>query len=206
MLTMILGTRSILRRLPEPAEGDGKPLYLDLGQPRFIALVAGCAAVGVAISWSTVVPTSRPAWWVLSTLGVLLAAIDARTTWLPLGLTRISWLAMGLAIGITGIAAEDGWLILRAAAGAAAVAALYGLIWLITRGALGFGDVRYSPLIGAAAAADSWQLTIWAVVVGSLAGGVVGAIRLIARTPGGFPYAPSMLLGAFTACVVGWWV
>lgn len=205
-LLMILVTRPILGRLPEPADGDGKALYNDLGRPFFVASVAGCAAVGVAVSWSTVDPRGDPAWWVLSTLGLLLAAIDARTTWLPLALTRVSWLAMALAISVAGIAGADGWLILRASAGAAALGAFYGLIWWITRSGLGFGDVRYAPLVGAAAAADSWQLTGWAVVVGSLIGGIIGAIRLVARIPGSFPYAPTMVLGAFTACALRWWV
>lgn len=203
-LAMIVGIRPILRRLPEPEDGDGKALYRDLGQARFVVITAGCAAVGVALSWSTVIPHSRPEWWVLSTLGVLLAAIDARTTWLPLGLTRVSWVAMTVAIGVTGVVGADGWLVLRAVAGAAACGALYWAIWWLTRGGLGFGDVRYAPLIGAAAAVDSWPLVVRAVVVGSLAGGVVGVIRLIARATGSFPYAPAMLLGAFGACALRW--
>ena len=48
MLGMAVLTGPILRRLPEPVAGEGKPRYADLASPR---LVAGCALLaGVAIT------------------------------------------------------------------------------------------------------------------------------------------------------------
>ena len=88
--------------------------------------------------------------------------------------------------------------------GAAVAGALYFIVWLVTRGGFGFGDVRFAPLIGAAAAACSWRLLIWALALGTLVGGVNGLVRLLARRPGAFPYAPSMLAGAYLALVVDW--
>ena len=48
-------------------------------------------------------------WVVLGTVGLLLAAVDARTTWLPLRLTHAAWVLMGAAILVGGaVAGFDG--------------------------------------------------------------------------------------------------
>jgi leader peptidase (prepilin peptidase)/N-methyltransferase len=61
-------------------------------------------------------------WSVLAILGVLLAAIDARTSWLPLQLTRVAWLAMAAASLLAAFLGGDPWVAVRAAAGAAIAA------------------------------------------------------------------------------------
>jgi leader peptidase (prepilin peptidase)/N-methyltransferase len=91
---------------------------------------------------------------------------------------------------------------LRAAAGAAIAGGLYLLVWLISRGGFGFGDVRFAPLLGAAAAAESWALLWLTLLLGTVAGGLVGLARLARGRRDAFPYAPSMLAGAYAACVV----
>ncbi len=201
---MILGVRPVLARLPEPAEGDGKPLYRELGTTRFVAITSALAALGVAISWLSLGREVQPLWWVLAVFGVLLAAIDARTTWLPLLLTRFAWLAMAGATLIAAALATDRWLLPRSIGGAAASGALYLIVWLAARGGFGFGDVRFAPLIGAATAAHSATLLVWALLLGSLAGGLLGVYRLLARRSGSFAYAPSMLFGGYAACVTEW--
>ena len=57
--------------------------------------------------------------------------------------------------------------------------------------------------LGAATAAHSWSMLWSALVLGTLIGAGHGLLRLSRRRPGGFPYAPSMLAGAYLAC---WWV
>ena len=71
----------------------------------------------------------------------------------------------------------------------------------MSRGGFGFGDVRFAPLIGAAAAAHSLSLLLWALVLGSLVGAVQGLVRLARRRRAPFPYAPAMLTGAYLALV-----
>jgi leader peptidase (prepilin peptidase)/N-methyltransferase len=141
-------------------------------------------------------------WCVLSILGVLLAAIDARTSWLPLQLTRFAWLAMAVAALLTAPLGGGVWVPVRAAAGATIAGGLYLLVWLISRGGFGFGDVRFALLLGAAAAADSWALLWWTLLLGTVVGGLVGVLRLARGRREAFPYAPSMLLGAYAACLV----
>jgi leader peptidase (prepilin peptidase) / N-methyltransferase len=193
--------RPVLRRLPEPADGGGKPIYRDLGSARFVIWCGVLAGAGAAISWLSVPQYALPMWSVLAILGVLLAAIDARTSWLPLRLTRIAWLAMALA-GLLSALLGGVLVAGRAAAGAAIAGALYLFVWLISRAGFGFGDVRFAPLLGAAAAADSWTLLWLTLLLGTVVGGFVGLLQLARGRREAFPYAPSMLTGAYAACLV----
>jgi leader peptidase (prepilin peptidase)/N-methyltransferase len=194
--------RPLLRRLPEPIAGTGMPVYDDLGTTRFVFVCGALAGIAAAVSWLTVPRYVQPMWLVLAILGVLLAAIDARTSWLPLLLTRIAWLAMAVASVLAALLGGDVWLAVRSAAGAAIAGGLYLVVWLLSRGGFGFGDVRFAPLLGAAAAADSWILLWWTMLLGTVVGGLMGVLRLVQRRRNGFPYAPSMLLGAYAACLV----
>ena len=142
--------RPVLRRLPEPIPGSGKPIYRDLGTTRFVLVCGSLAGIAAAVSWLTVPRYVQPLWSVLAILGVLLAAIDARTSWLPLLLTRIAWLAMAVASVLAASLGGGVWLAARSAAGAAIAGGLYLLVWLLSRGGFGFGDVRFAPLLGAA--------------------------------------------------------
>ena len=193
--------RPLLRRLPEPVAGDGKPTYRDLGTTRFVLVCGVLAGVAAAISWLSVPRYAQPMWSVLAILGVLLAAIDARTSWLPLQLTRTAWLAMTVTAVLAASLGGGVWVVVRAAAGAAIGGGLYLLVWLLSRGGFGFGDVRFAPLLGAAAAADSWTLLWWTLLLGTVTGGLMGLLRLAQGRRDPFPYAPSMLVGAYAACL-----
>jgi leader peptidase (prepilin peptidase) / N-methyltransferase len=200
--TSALLVRPLLRRLPVPVPGDGKPIYRDLGTGRFLLVCGALAGVAAAISWLCLPRYAQPMWSVLAILGVLLAAIDARTSWLPLQLTRTAWLAMAVAAVLAASLGGGVWVAVRALAGAAIAGGLYLLVWLLSHGGFGFGDVRFAPLLGAAAAADSWTLLWWTLLLGTVAGGLIGLLRLAQGWRGAFPYAPSMLIGAYAACLV----
>lgn len=194
----------VLRALPEPAGVTEKIPYRSLLSPGFIALCGGLAALAAAITWYHVPLAAMPLWTVLSTIGILLAVIDARTTWLPLRLTQIAWILMVLG-ALAAVALGGGWsLVVRSGVGAVIAGALYFLGWLFTRGGFGFGDVRFAPLLGAAAGADSWRLLLWALFLGTAVGGVHGLVRLSRSRTGPFPYAPSMLAGVYLALAASW--
>jgi leader peptidase (prepilin peptidase)/N-methyltransferase len=200
--TSALLVRPLLRRLPVPVPGDGKPIFRDLGTARFLLVCGALAGVAAAVSWLSVPRYAQPMWSVLAILGVLLAAIDARTSWLPLQLTRTAWLAMAVAKVLAASLGGGVGVVVRALAGAAIAGGLYLLIWLLSDGGFGFGDVRFAPLLGGAAAADAWTLLWWTLLLGTVAGGLMGLLRLARGRPGAFPYAPSMLVGAYAACLV----
>ena len=62
---------------------------------------------------------------------------------------------------VGGLVGRRAGVVVRAAAGAAIGGGLYLLVWLLSRGGFGFGDVRFAPLLGAAAAAEPWTLLWW---------------------------------------------
>jgi len=198
---VLLATRAVLVRLPEPAEPDGKPLYRALATPRFVVVCTVLAALAGLVVALTVPPAAWPLWWVLAAPALVLVAVDARTTWLPLGLTHVVWAgtlgALALATLLGGVD-----VLVRAGVGAAAAALLYLGLWRLSRGGLGFGDVRLAPVLGAAGAAVGWPTLFATLLLGSLAGAVVGAVLALRGRPGAFAYGPSMLAGAFLACGV----
>jgi leader peptidase (prepilin peptidase) / N-methyltransferase len=199
-----LVARPVLRRLPEPDPADvpvdeSKTPYAALADRRF-ALGATLTALAFGVtSWTLLAPAAQPPWVVLASVGTLLALIDLRTTWLPLRLTRLGWLLMALALGLAAVLSNDLQPLLGGFLGATAAAALYWLVWAISRGGFGYGDVRFAPLVGAAAGSVSWSTLAWGLLLGTVAGGVVGIARLVRRQRGAFPYAPSMLLGCYLA-------
>ncbi len=194
--------RPVLVRLPEPQTPEGKTPYRDLATPSFVVVCAVIAAAAQGLTLLTLSAVVQPLWAVLATVGVLLAGIDARTTWLPRRLTHAAWVLMAVAVGLSAVlgASEAG--VLRTLAGAAIAGALYLLVWTVTRGGFGFGDVRFAPLLGAALASQSWTLLVWGLTFGTLLGAVHGGWRLLRRRPESFPYAPSMLAGGYLAVPV----
>lgn len=204
-LVSALAVRPLLAWLPEPTEApaDGpKVLYASLARPPFVLCCALGSAVAAAVSWTTLPPAVQPLWSVLSVGGVLLAAVDAATTWLPRRLTHVVWAAMTIA-ALVGASLAGSWaMLVRTGLGAALFGGLYLVAWLVSRGGFGFGDVRFAPLLGAAAGAVSSQLLVWCLLVGSLLGGLHGLVRLVTRRRGGFPYAPAMLGGAYVGALL----
>ena len=200
--TVLVGTRPVLRRLPEPDEPDGKPAYAALATRRLVAVCAVLAGGAAALVGLLLPAALWPLWWVLCAPALVLVAVDARTTWLPLPLTRLVQAAAvgaGLLTGLLG--GLD--VLVRAAVGGVAAGLLYLLLWRLSGRTLGFGDVRLAPVLGAAGAAAGWSTLFAALLLGSLLGAVVGLVLRARGRPGAFAYAPSMLAGAFAAVLVG---
>ena len=201
-VVVAVSVRPVLVRLPEPvgvSESDDKIAYLDLGSRRFVLTCALVAVLAQAIALVALPLSVQPLWTVLAVCGVLLAAIDARTTWLPLRLTRLGWVLMALAAAASPLLGASLTDVLRTVGGAALAGSFYFLVWLVTKGGFGFGDVRFAPLLGAATASQSWTLLVWGLMLGNIVGAVHAGGRLVARLEGGFPYAPSMLAGCYLA-------
>jgi leader peptidase (prepilin peptidase) / N-methyltransferase len=138
----------------------------------------------------------------VSSVGVLLAGIDLRSTWLPRRLSQLAWLVAGLALAVS-VALGAGWAFAaRSLAGAAVAAALYALVWALSRGGIGFGDVRFAPLVGLAAGGLGWSGLLIALTAGSVLGAVHGLARLARGRGAGFPYAPAMLAGGYVALLL----
>jgi leader peptidase (prepilin peptidase)/N-methyltransferase len=210
-----IGGRVALLRLPEPAVPDdadpdlraeytSKIAYRTLATPQFGVITGFLGAMAMIITVLAVPPPFWGCWFVLSTVAVLLAAVDALTTWLPRTITYAGWPAMAVAI-ILGLPFSDHPVpALIAILGSAAVAGLaYLLLWLVTGGrGVAFGDVRLMPLIGAVAGTMGWSGLYWSVLFGSICGALIGAVRLILRRRGAFPYAPALVAGPYAAAIL----
>jgi leader peptidase (prepilin peptidase)/N-methyltransferase len=190
------------RRLPEPSGYPEKIPYRRLGEPRYVIGCGVAAALGMTAAVWALPPFVLGPWWMLTVIGVPLAVIDAFTTWLPLTLTRAGWVVMSASVALAVGQGGGGWLLGRALIGGAAAGVTYWAIWRMSRGGLGFGDVRLAPLIGAATASASWTMLITGLFLGSVAGAAYATFRLVRRRSGPFAYAPTMMVGPYAACIM----
>ena len=82
-MTTALLVRPVLRRLPEPVPGTASRSTATSAAPVSCSSAVSLAGIAAAVSWLSLPRYAQPMWSVLAILGVLLAAIDARTSWLP---------------------------------------------------------------------------------------------------------------------------
>ena len=165
---------------PLPASPSGAAALTD-GRgtrllPAILALALGSFAIGTTE---------------FAIMGLLPEAVAELGVDLQAGGVLISMYALGVVVGAPVLAAG-------LAFGTAAL--LYLVLWRLSRGGLGFGDVRLAPVLGAAAAAVGWSTLLATLLLGSLVGAAVGVVLTLRGRPGSFAYAPSMLAGAFLAC------
>lgn len=205
VLGVAIGSVPLLRRMAEPADEDpevlaGKIPYVALARPMFAVAVGAIGGAALLVALPRVPAPAQPGWWVLSSLGVLLCCIDAVTTWLPLPPTRVLWLATTVAL-LAGRPWQHQGMLPRILIGAAATGAFFWLVWRIGRG-IGFGDVRLAPVLGAVTAAVSWEMLIWAMVLGTALGAVHGLFRLVRGRRGEFAYGPALLAGPYLALLL----
>lgn len=154
------------------------------------------AAIGMRFGWEAV-----PAYLLLAWLSVVLVWIDADVHRLPNGLTYPAYPAMALLLLATSLLLGDRrWV--AALAGMVALSLLFAVMWLLSRGQVGLGDVKWSGVIGLAL---GW-LGVDALLIGTAAtfliGGVWALFLLVFRGAGRstpLAYGPSMCLGAFVA-------
>jgi leader peptidase (prepilin peptidase) / N-methyltransferase len=186
----------IVPRLREPTTDEIKIVYGRLASAPLALVVAGFSAAATWTALTSAPVSAWPPWLVLSTLGIVLASIDGYTTWMPAGLTRWAWVAMvaaGMAMPLLGGSWTD---TIRLVAGAVGAGLLYGLLWALTRGGFGFGDVRFAPLIAGPASAVSLDLLLATLLVGSLLATAHGLWHHLSHRPGLQPWAPALTIGA----------
>lgn len=184
----------LLRQLPAPPEAP-EVRFAELASPHFGVGILVLTAVSATIVLALTPVELWPIWAPLAALGSLLGLIDARTGFLPL---RLNYLALALvSLGVVASAwwrGEWQWLLWSAIAGLLATA-VYAMVWRLSGGQLGFGDVRLAGLLAVATGATSSAVLLWCFLSGSVIG-AVWAIAVRLRKGSAFPYGPSMLLGA----------
>jgi leader peptidase (prepilin peptidase)/N-methyltransferase len=178
-------------RCPACAEAIGPRPFL----PEATAALAFAAiAVGGASGWF-----AAAQYWVAA-CGVALALIDLAVQRLPNVLTFPACGGTLLLLTAAALAGEPGSMG-RAAAAAAVLTAVFLL--MAFAGAMGLGDVKLAPAIGALLGWSSWTVLFW----GAAAGFVVGAVTEVVRMAVGrvrrthVSFGPYMVIGALAVSV-----
>jgi leader peptidase (prepilin peptidase)/N-methyltransferase len=161
------------------------------------AIVTG-AAFGV-LAWRVGMDAVLPAYLAVMAAGTAISIVDLREKRIPNRMLLVAGpiVAALLLAGVL-LRSEPGRL-LAVLGGAAALFVLFFVIALFVPAAMGMGDVKLAPLLGAALGAAG--LTAWLVglLAAFLIGGIVATIALASRRVGlrgSIPFGPWMVAGA----------
>lgn len=192
----------VLRALRPPTSAQ-LTVYTSLADYRFAfgsAALCGAAALVTLVSvrpWPLWLP-----WLTFCVIGIWVACVDAITGLVPRSVASVAAVAVAVAaVAMGAVGAPWSWS-LRAVVGGALCWGFFAVLWLVSRGALGFGDVRFALPFGIAAASASWLHLVTAIAIGaglSLAFGI--AVRMLTgrRT---FAYTPGLAAGLVAAAAV----
>lgn len=152
--------------------------------------------------------------WQASSLAVAACALVVTTLLLALAMVdiQVRRLPNPLVLAVLGCAVLQALWLGKPSLGAAAIGmavalAVFGLIYLLGRGALGLGDVKLGAALGALL---GYPAVLPAMFAGVVAGGLAAAFLLLTRRAGrkdAFAYGPYLALGAWLVYtrVLGLW-
>ena len=177
--------------------GIGKePLILEL----MTGLLFGLFAWKFGPDWAL------PAYCALGAGLVALSWIDLRTKRLPRKIIYVT-AAIGLPLlAIAALVRHEPRRLWMMALGAACALAFMGVVYVLSRGGMGDGDVRLSPLLGAYLGWLNPGLVAVGLFMGFLAGAIVGVAMMTQGRAGrktAVPFGPFLALGTVVAVFVG---
>ena len=141
----------------------------------------------------------------LALCAVPLAVIDATVRRLPDLLTVPALLGTALLLAVAAVTGDHGGTLGRAAVGGALSAALYLLLFLISPGGIGPGDVKLAPSLGLALAWLGWASLAGGILAGFLLGAVWGVVLIAgkrANRRAQIPFGPFMIAGTFLVLLI----
>lgn len=173
------------------------------------AVIALCVVIGAALvlrvgSSAYVAPLLAFGW-----AGVVISGIDLRTHLIPTRLLQAT--SVGAVVLLCAAAAIEGGLpgigdtAVAAAIGGLAGWGLMRVIWLASRGSLGYGDVRLGGYLGLHLGLGGLMTVLTGLLAGFALAAVVGAIGIVVAgrsTDHRFALGPSLVAGALA---VIWW-
>ncbi|HUR74750.1 MAG TPA: A24 family peptidase [Sporichthya sp.] len=173
---------------------------------RWEATTLAAVALGL-VFWVHLGPTAAlPAHLFLAGIGAPLAVIDLREHRLPNWLTLPAYPVSGALLGLAAIADEDSEGAWRALAGMAILIAFYDLIARINPTGMGYGDVKFSGVLGLYLGWAGWDALVVGTLAAFAAGAVVGLALLITRRAqwsSSIAFGPFMLAGAVVGILAG---
>jgi len=140
------------------------------------------------------------AYGVFASASIVLAVIDIRTRRLPdVIVVPSAVLLVGTFAAASGITGDWSGLVRAVLSGAGAFAALL-LVAIVTRGGLGFGDVKLAFVLGVATGWVGWGAVALSLVVAFVLGGAFALVLILTRratASTATPFGPWLLLGAW---------
>lgn len=204
-LAGVIGPR-LIARLPEPEEpSEGKPRYRQIATVPHLQWWLGLAGVvmggvtGASLGWHA---AAWP-WGYLIPLGVVLAYVDLRTRLLPTLLVAPSYVVTVVLVGVAAACGGGTDLLVRALLGWVAVGGLYLVLWLISPRSVGYGDVRFSSILGLGLGCVGWPAVVVGAWFGFLLGGLGGLVLRRLTGLRNNAHGPAMVLGAVIGVIAG---
>jgi leader peptidase (prepilin peptidase)/N-methyltransferase len=177
---------------------------------RGLRIVAVAAVLG-ALTWASLArlgPAHTAVIGPLLVLGTAAVLVDLRERRLPDRLAAALLASTAAALGASCAAAGDLAAAGRALGGAALATAVLLAGKLASPQAVGWGDVKFAPALGAHLGWAGWPVVFtgllawWALVLLTIGAAVVAHVVAPRRTPAVVPFGPAMLLGTLFALVV----
>ena len=155
--------------------------------------------------WDLDLASAVPAYLYFTAAGIALSAIDLDVRRLPNAIVLPSYPVLAVLLAVSALWQHDGWSLVRAFVGGAALFAFFLAVVFLYPAGMGFGDVRLAGLVGGVLGYLSWSTLLVGSFLGFLLGAVVG-VGLIAVRGGGrrtaVPFGPFMVAGALLALFV----
>ena len=168
---------------------------------RYPLVELGTAALFVVLALRFDWP-DLPAFLYFGAIGIALAAIDLDCRRLPTAIVLPSYPVLAVLLAGSAWWQGDGWSLVRAVIGGAALFGFYLLLALAYPAGMGFGDVRLAGILGGVLAYVSWSALLIGAFAGFLLGAVTGVAILAARKGDrktAVPFGPFMIAGALLA-------
>lgn len=181
--------------------------YLRIGASclRYALVAAGTAALYAILAVRLGPSPALPAYLYLGGVAVVLALIDAGTHRLPNTIVLTSY-PVGALLLVPVAAGRGEWgPLVRALLGMVALSTVYLLLALVSRGSLGYGDVKLAGLLGLYLGFLGWPAVWLGTLAGFLLAGLAaGALLATGRASRGsaIAFGPYMLAGALLAVLV----
>ena len=173
-----------------------EPLVLEVSTALLFALM------GWHFGWSW----ELPAYCALCAGLVALTWIDLHTKRLPREITYTTAALVAPLLCVAALATDEPKRIWMVGLGAAISLGLMALIYVLSRGGMGDGDVRLSPLLGGALGYINPGLAPVGLFFGFIGGAVVGVALMVTRRGDGrtaVPFGPFLALGTVVALFIG---
>lgn len=137
---------------------------------------------------------------------VALSVIDGKTHRLPRQITYIVAAMGAVLLTVAAVANNEPRRLYMALIGAGGALAVMSLLYVASRGGLGDGDVRLSPLLGMYLGWLNPGLALVGLFYGFILGAVIGGLMMIAGKAGrktAIPFGPFLAAGSLTAIFYG---